>query len=122
MFMCAEFHRKPKSLFSRLRHDKKGAALVEYALLVAGIALVSLVAVSLLGEKTAEMIGSVAAVLPGAHADDNGSLVTGSLVEHKFQNGQVVLDVDRIAAGANTERLGTNLGSSLTKLVNDTGP
>src|SRR3954454_5671900 len=57
------------NLIRRLRRDKKGQGLVEYGLLIAGVALISAAAVSLFGHKTSDMIGAVAAVLPGAHQD-----------------------------------------------------
>ena len=49
--------------------SKKGSALVEYGLLVAGVALVAAAGVSILGHKTSDLVSSVAAVLPGAHPD-----------------------------------------------------
>jgi pilus assembly protein Flp/PilA len=120
--MFARFAHQIRNLFVRLRRDQKGAALVEYALLVAGIALISIVAVSVLGHKTQNMIGAIATILPGAHADDNGSLVAGRLVETKVVNGQQVLDVDAIAQNAGTARLGNSVGFSLEKLLVDSGP
>jgi Flp pilus assembly pilin Flp len=120
--MLVKFIRGVKQLFSRLRRDRKGAALVEYALLVAGISLISLVAVATLGHKTQNLIGSVATILPGAHADDNGSLAAGRLVETKLDaNKNVVLDVDTIVANGGTKRLGNNLGVNLDGLLVDTG-
>ena len=92
--MFARLFRNTKSLFGRLHRDKKGAALVEYAILVAGIALISLVAVSILGHKVGDMYGAAAAILPGAHADTNGALQTGILVESRYDaaTGRITLD------------------------------
>ena len=70
-----------RKFFSRLRRDKKGQGLVEYALLIAGVALISAAAVSLFGHKTSDMIGAVAAILPGAHTDDNNPIKSGHLIE-----------------------------------------
>ena len=56
--MCAHF-------FRRLVRDKKGQGLVEYGLLIAGVALISAAAVSVFGHKTDHLISAVAAVLPG---------------------------------------------------------
>ena len=111
------------NLLARLRRERKGAALVEYALLVAGIALISLVAVAILGHKTQNMIGATAVILPGAHADDNGAIMAGRLVETTTDNsGRVLLNVDAIQNGAGKERLGNNLGvNNLGNLVIDTG-
>ena len=52
----------------KLLRSKRGAALAEYSLLVAGIMLVGAAGTSLFGHKTADMMGATAAVLPGAHA------------------------------------------------------
>ena len=43
-----------------------GAALAEYGLIVAGVTMVSLVAVSIFGTKVGGLIGSSATLLPGA--------------------------------------------------------
>jgi pilus assembly protein Flp/PilA len=116
--MITRLLRKTTSAVGRIRGDKKGAAMVEYAILVAGIALVSLVAVSLLGHKVNDMFSSIASILPGAHAGDNGPLVSGNLVEAAPDaNGNITLDTKTIVANNGTERLGNNLGVDLSKLV-----
>jgi Flp pilus assembly pilin Flp len=117
--MFAKLFARSRGLVTRLRNDCKCAALLEYALLVAGIALVSLVAVTMLGHKTQNMLGAVTAILPGAHTDDNGALIAGKLVESKVVNGIQVLDVDAIVANAGTTRLGNNLGLNLESLLID---
>ena len=61
-------------MLKRLFKNRKGAALVEYGLLIAGVALVSSAAVSMFGHKTSDLIGAMAAVLPGAHSGDNGAI------------------------------------------------
>ena len=68
-------------LVRRLKQNEKGAALVEYALIVAGVALIGAVAVSLFGHKVSDMLATAAAVMPGAHADDNGPIVSGKTIE-----------------------------------------
>ena len=65
----------------RLLSDKRGSALVEYGLLIAGVALVSAAATSMFGHKTSDLIGATAAILPGAHDDDNGAIVSAKLIE-----------------------------------------
>ena len=60
--------------------NKKGQGLVEYGILVGGVALVGLAATAILGHKTTDLIGTVAAALPGAHDEDNGAIVSGQLV------------------------------------------
>ena len=70
-----------KSLINSILRNRKGQGLVEYALLIAGVALVSIVAISLFGEKTGDMISAVATVLPGADSDDNAPIAQGHLIE-----------------------------------------
>ncbi len=63
-----------------LLRNKKGQGMVEYGILVGGIALICLVSVAILGHKANDLLGTVAAALPGAHDDDNGAIVSGKLV------------------------------------------
>ena len=114
-------------MFQLLR-SKKGAALAEYSLLVAGIMLVGAAGVSVFGHKTSDMMGATAAVLPGAHADDNGPIVSGKIIETTDQglgeggNG-IALDVATIAGSAGQQRLGNQLGTgtSISTLVLEPG-
>ena len=64
----------------KIFRNKKGQGLVEYGILVGGIALVCLAATAILGHKTNDLIATVAAVLPGAHAHSNAPIVSGKLV------------------------------------------
>jgi Flp pilus assembly pilin Flp len=101
---------------SRLLRDQRGAALAEYGLLVAGITLVALVAVSVLGSKVGGLIGAVATMLPGAHAQQNAPVVVSELVELETVdlNGDGVLeqrlDQRLIDKNQGTHRLGASLG------------
>ncbi|MEQ8767915.1 MAG: hypothetical protein RL885_28685 [Planctomycetota bacterium] len=113
-----------KSLIKLLR-NKKGAALVEYGLLIAGVALVTVAAVAVFGNKTNDMIAATAAVLPGAHADDNGPIQSGTLIETTSgESGDPIsVDIDGpngIFSNSGTERLGGNLGVTVEDLVTDT--
>jgi Flp pilus assembly pilin Flp len=118
--MFATFLRPATRLLSRLRRDRKGAALVEYALLVAGVALICLVAVALLGHKTNELVGAAAVTLPGAEAAENGPIAAGKLVETKQDaNGAISLDVDRVRAGG--ERMKNNTGIDAEQLFVEPG-
>src|SRR2546425_11500297 len=65
----------------RLRKNDTGAALVEYALIIAGVALIGAAAVSVFGHKVTDMLATSAAVLPGAHAEDNAPIVSGRTIE-----------------------------------------
>jgi Flp pilus assembly pilin Flp len=110
----------------RLLKNRRGAALVEYALLVAGVALISAAAVSVFGHKTSDMIATVATVLPGAHADDNNPIASGHLIETAPNaDGSIALDPAGVLAGNNTQRLNENLGygelADGAQLVTETG-
>jgi pilus assembly protein Flp/PilA len=97
---------------------KKGAALVEYSLLVAGVALIGAASVSTFGHKTNDMIAMVAAVLPGAHADDNAPILSGKIIETTATAGPaggnvgIGLDMDAIVANKATDRLDANMGDN----------
>lgn len=97
----------------KARNRRKGAALVEYGLLIAGVALISAAAVSVFGHKTSDLYAATAAILPGAHPDDNGPIVSGKLIETiGADEGSIALDVGAIVAAADSPRLGNNvLGS-----------
>ena len=68
-------------LFKKNQNSKKrGAALVEYGLLVAGVALTTAAAVSLLGHKTNDMVGTVAGVMPSSNIEDTGTIKGGRII------------------------------------------
>lgn len=105
--------------FRRLLADRRGAALAEYGILVAGITLAGLVAVSMLGEKVGGLVSSLATVLPGAQAEQNAEITVGSLIETKTgdsnQNGilDITMDVTKMTHSefnAGKERLGMAYG------------
>ncbi len=81
-----------KNYIGRIR-NRNGQGLVEYGILVGGVALVCLAAVALLGHQTNDLISFVAGVLPGAHADDNAPIVSGKLVATTSNGSGLVLDV-----------------------------
>lgn len=60
--------------------SRKGQSLVEYGILVGGVALVCLAAVAIFGHKTNDLIAVTAATLPAAHEEDAGAIVSGQLV------------------------------------------
>ena len=100
------------------RRAQRGAALVEYGLIVAGVALVAAAAVSIFGHKTASIIGATAAILPGAQLEDNGTIAAGRIVDTVNNNGVITIN-----PGANNN-LGHNLGLTQTQvddLVTDPG-
>jgi Flp pilus assembly pilin Flp len=107
-------------LIGRVLRNRKGAAMVEYALIVAGVALIGAVAVSIFGRKVTDMLATTAAVLPGAHAQDNAPIVSGKLIETSpnaqgtdpggnSQNG-IGLDVNAITQASGKARLSNAVG------------
>ena len=81
----------------KLIRCKKGAALLEYSLLAAGVSLVAAAGVAVFGHKTSDMISSVAAIMPGAHADDNGPIASGKIIETTgADTGQIGIDITTI--------------------------
>ena len=98
-------------LMVKLLRNRKGQGLVEYALLIAGVALICAAAVSVFGHKTNDMIAAVASVLPGAHTGDNGPIESGHIIETTDAGGGTIqLDAAAIVTNTNTARLGTNVG------------
>jgi Flp pilus assembly pilin Flp len=112
----------------RNQRRRKGAALVEYGLLVAGVALVATAAVAIFGSKTTDLIASIATVLPGVEQEENGPIVSGKLIETTDSTGpnaRIETDIATILGNSGTERLSTNLGftagGGLDTLVIDPG-
>ncbi len=95
----------------KLFSNKKGQGLVEYGLIIAGVALICAAAVSVFGHKTSDLIAAVATVLPGAHAADNAPITSGALIETTAGTATVGIQVDAagIAGNLNTPRLGVNV-------------
>jgi Flp pilus assembly pilin Flp len=105
-----------------IKRRQKGAALVEYGLLVAGVALIATAAVAIFGSKTSDLIASIASVLPGQNAVENGPITSGKLLETTDGTAAAPIEIDtvQILANSNTSRLSTNLGVDLTQLVKET--
>lgn len=89
-------------LINKTNRKKRGAALVEYGLLIAGVALVSAAGISLFGKKTNQMIGVTASVLPGATTDDNGAIRSNGLIRTKNEGGTIQVDFDAVTGDENT--------------------
>ncbi len=83
-------------VFKKNQHSKKrGAALVEYGLLVAGVALTTAAAVSLLGHKTNDMVGTVAGVMPSSNEQDVGQIQGGRIIATTDgQSGPIGIDFE----------------------------
>jgi hypothetical protein len=60
-----------KTRHARSRKSRKGQGLLEYAFLIAGIAFISLLALSVFGHKLSDQYAVAAGMLPGAHDEDN---------------------------------------------------
>ena len=115
-------------LVRRLRRNDAGAAMVEYALIIAGVALIAAATISVFGHKTNDMLATATAVLPGAHAEDNAPIVSGRVIETSpnapgLDQGNsatgIGLDVNAITEANGTSRLANDVGSdgTLTSLV-----
>src|SRR5438105_3747133 len=90
---------------------RKGSVLVEYALLIAGIVLVSTVAIAVLGHKVSDQFGIIAAIMPGAHVDDNKPMASGHLIPFVDDgNGKLVLDTNNLVSTQGTDRMISILG------------
>lgn len=100
-----------------LFRNRKGQGLVEYGILIGGVAIVCIAAVSIFGHKTNDIIATVAAVLPGAHDDDNEAIVSGKLVQTTLNTvaGGLVLDV--VNPGSMQNNYGFTLGNTNTLVV-----
>ena len=98
-------------MLKKLIRNRKGQGLVEYALIIAGVALICAAAVAMFGHKTSDLVAAVAAVLPCAHGDDNGPITSGKLIETTApSSGAIELDVTTIVGNTDTPRLGNNVG------------
>lgn len=109
---------------SHRRRRQGGAALAEYGLIVAGVTMVSLVAVSVFGSKVGGLIATSAMMIPGAYNDQNAPVQVGQMLETRTvdANGdgvrEIVADVSRIADDGGgvlgnepaTPRLGQSMG------------
>ena len=73
-----------------LIRNRKGQGLVEYALIIAGVALIAIVGITMFGHKVADLIGTVAAILPGAHTDDNAPIIVRPFDRNGQRSGETV--------------------------------
>jgi pilus assembly protein Flp/PilA len=109
---------KEKPMIQAKRSQKrKGSVLVEYALLIAGVALVAVVAVAVLGHKVADNIGVMAAVLPSAHADDNKPIQSSDMIPINKDGDTLVLDSANLANTAGVDRMQSVLGAGNGELL-----
>ena len=101
----------------RQNRREQGAALAEYGLLLAGLALSAMVAVSVLGGKVGGLIASVATLLPGATAEQSAPVQVGQLIQTTAadMNGDGVLEqvIDSQAMEQNVRRPTGQLGPAM---------
>ncbi len=113
-------------MLHKILRSKKGAALVEYGLLIAGVALVSAAAVAVFGHKTNDLIAGIASVLPGAHEDDNAPIAAGRLLEttnpDTDPDGKIRIDIQSIENNTGTKRLRNNLDIPVDLLILEPTP
>ncbi|MEX1024817.1 MAG: hypothetical protein WD226_07025 [Planctomycetota bacterium] len=106
-------------MFKRINRTKKGAALIEYALLIAGVALMAAAAVSVFGNKTSDMIAAVTSILPGSNADDNGAIVSGQLINTTRNAADEIIIDTQIAPNTIGDNTGIAPGDEFGGLVID---
>jgi hypothetical protein len=108
-----------------IRQRRKGQAMVEYTLLLAGVALACSLAVAVLGDHTADTLSVMATIMPGANAADNAPITAANVIP--FTNGPngLVLDTQHLvgSASAGTDRYAGLLGpgGGATLVVDSTG-
>src|SRR5258708_33748648 len=98
-------------LMRQQQKKRKGSVLVEIALLIAGIVLVSVVAIAVLGHKMSDQFGVMAAVIPGAHLDDNKPMASSKLIPFIDEGGKLVIDTANLVSTTGTDRMQSLLGA-----------
>lgn len=94
----------------KLIRNRKGQGLVEYALIIAGVALICAVGISIFGHKVSDMINTTAMILPGAHPDENGPIASGRVIETTSSlNGPITTDAATIETRDSSSRLMENV-------------
>jgi hypothetical protein len=71
--------------------NRRGQGLVEYIIIIAAVALIALVSLSIFGHKVADQYAIGAGMLPGAHEEDNLPIAGGQFAES--------VDVGGVATG-----------------------
>ncbi|MBS0209855.1 MAG: hypothetical protein JSS27_12980 [Planctomycetes bacterium] len=91
---------------------RRGQAMVEYAIMIGAVALVCLVAATMLGHKAGDLLGDVAALLPGDDADDQGRVFVGKLIATQASSGGVIVSAGTPGDVGATNTLGLPGGSA----------
>jgi Flp pilus assembly pilin Flp len=98
-------------------NKKRGAALVEYGLLVAGVALVTAAAVSIFGHKVNDLMGTSAAILPSTDVEDTGPITGGHLIQTTNVDGSIEIDPTAATDGTTMDQ---TFGIDADLLIDDT--
>ena len=78
-----------RKFLKNLLKNRKGQGLVEYAFIVAGVAFVCLLALSVFGHKVSDQFSVMAGMLPGAHAEDNAPVASQSFLQTETVGGEI---------------------------------
>ena len=93
-----------------VRKKSKGAAMVEYAVLIGAVTLIGILGISVLGNKVSDIIGTLAVILPGAQTTDDHKLHSAQLVEFSDGNDDSYQILDTHIGAGDTNRLNRNTG------------
>lgn len=98
----------------KLFKNKKGQGLVEYAFIVAGVAFICLLALSIFGHKLADQYAIMAGMLPGAHSEDNGPVASMAFLSTTtdasgVQSGTGQVSWNQITGNTGTTGLNNNV-------------
>src|ERR1700730_1360802 len=88
-------------LMKSRRNRRKGAVLVEYALLIAGVALVCALSVAVLGHKLQYPLALMADIIPGASPDANQPIRHVQTIPLDTKNGPIQLDANALVSSKN---------------------
>src|SRR4051812_3669950 len=92
------------------KKKSKGAAMVEYAVLIGAVTLIGVLGVSVLGNKVADIVGTLAVILPGAQTTDDHKIHSAQLIEFTDGNDDTYQILDTHIGNGDTNRLNRNTG------------
>lgn len=96
---------------------RKGSVLVEYGLLIAGVVLTAVLAIAVLGHKIADNFGVMAAIMPGAHAEDNKPTARTDMIPVDSSGATLRLDSAGMVSPAGVDRMTNLLGAGGGELL-----
>ena len=101
--------------------NKKGQGLVEYAFIVAGVAFICLLALSIFGHKLSDQYAIMAGMLPGAHSEDNNAIVGQSYLQTSLNASSVQVGTGQISWNDITGNTAASTGGLNNNVVNNNG-